>query len=221
MAEDAVKVRAREFIAKNPSSRAAKVLRAMLERGCITTEELLDLGYKHAPRARMDVVDNGFPVKTTMVRDSTGKRMASYSLGTDAELRDTQTGRSIISKAFKGKLVEKYGEYDGITGWQVTARALQVDHRIPYQVGGDVGLEEEDVNAFMLLTGSSQRLKSFSCERCANFLEIKDPEICRSCLWAYPDSYNHIAMRQMRQLESKRYSLSKVGLPKTSSNLFS
>jgi hypothetical protein len=201
LAQDVIEAKAKEFIGKNPGSRASKVLKAMLERGSITTEELLELGYKHAPRARMDVVDNGFPVKTTMVKGSDGRRMASYSLLSDAELRDAQQGRSIIPKVFKTKLVATYGEVDGITGWEVTARALQVDHRIPYQVGGDAGLENEDVSAFMLLTGSSQRAKSFSCERCQNFLELKDPDICGGCYWAYPESYNHIGMKQIRRVE--------------------
>jgi hypothetical protein len=149
----------------------------------------------------MDCVDNGFPIKTTMVKGSDGSRMASYSLLSEAELRETQNGRSIIPKAFKAKLIAHYGEYDRITGWQVTARALQVDHRIPYQVGGDVGLESEDVNAFMLLTGSSQRAKSFSCEQCPNFLELKDPKVCGTCYWAFPEQYQHIGMRQVRQVE--------------------
>ncbi len=198
---DAVEERAREFIARNPGARASKALRAMLEKGSVTTAELLAMGYKHAPRARMDVVDNGFTVKTTMVRDADGSRMASYSLSSEAELRETQQGRSIIPKVFKAKLVEKYGEFDRLTGWQVTARALQVDHRIPYQIGGDDGLKNQDLSAFMLLTGSSQRAKSFSCERCPNFLKLKDPTVCATCYWAYPESYQHIAMRQVRQIQ--------------------
>lgn len=201
MATDAVRTKAAEFIAQNPGARASKVLKAILERGSITTEELLELGYKHAPRARMDCVDNGFPIKTTMVKASDGSRMASYSLLSETELRESQSGRSIIPKVFKAKLIAHYGEYDRITGWQVTARALQVDHRIPYQVGGDEGLENEDLNAFMLLTGSTQRAKSFSCERCPNFLELKDPTVCATCYWAFPESYKHIGMRQMRQAE--------------------
>ncbi len=201
MAEDAVRTKAAEFIAQNPGARASKVLKAILERGSITTEQLLELGYKHAPRARMDCVDNGFPIKTTMVRSSDGSRMASYSLLSETELRESQNGRSIIPKVFKAKLIAHYGEYDRITGWQVTGRALQVDHRIPYQVGGDEGLEAEDVEAFMLLTGSSQRAKSFSCEQCPNFLELKDATICATCYWAFPEAYQHIGMRQMRHTQ--------------------
>lgn len=201
MASDTIRTKAQAFIVQNPGSRASKVLKAILERGSITTAELLELGYKHAPRARMDCVDNGFPIKTTMVRGSDGSRMASYSLLSDAELREDQKGRSVIPKAFKAKLVAYYGEVDGITGWRLTARALQVDHRVPYQVGGDAGLDGEDVEAFMLLTGSSQRAKSFSCEQCPNFLELKDPKICSTCYWAYPENYQHVGMRQVRQIQ--------------------
>lgn len=198
---DAVKNKAREFIANNPGARSAKVLEAALDHGGITTEEILALGYKHAPRARQDAVDFGFPMETSYVKDSDGKRIAKYTLLTEAEIRTILKGRAIIPKAFKDKLVKEYGAADRITGLEVEPRALQVDHRIPYQVSGDDGLWAEDMTKFMLLTGSSQRKKSFSCERCPNFLKKKEPEICGTCYWAFPEAYDHIAMRKVRQIE--------------------
>jgi hypothetical protein len=30
---------------------------------------------------------------------------------------------------------------------------------------------------------------------------IKDKSICLSCYWAYPESYEHIAMRQIRRID--------------------
>lgn len=198
---DAVETKAREFIAKNPGARASKVLEAALDHGGITTEEILALGYKHAPRARQDCVDFGFPMETVFVRDSDGKRIAKYTLLTESEIRAILNGRAIIPKAFKNKLVKEYGSFDRITGLEVDARALQVDHRIPFQVSGDDGLWAEDLKAFMLLTGSSQRKKSFSCERCPNFLKLRDASICRTCYWAFPEEYDHIAMRKVRQVE--------------------
>lgn len=198
---DAVKSKAREFIAKNPGARSAKVLEAALDNGGITTEEILALGYKHAPRARQDAVDFGFPMETSFVKDSDGKRIAKYTLMTESEIREILKGRAIIPKAFKDKLVKEYGAADRITGLEVEARALQVDHRIPYQVSGDDGLWAEDLKKFMLLTGSSQRKKSFSCERCPNFLEQKDPRVCGKCYWASPENYDHIATRKVRQIE--------------------
>ena len=53
----------------------------------------------------------------------------------------------------------------------------------------------------MLLCGSANRAKSWSCEHCVNWLELKQPEICRNCYWVYPDQYTHIAMREVRRAD--------------------
>jgi hypothetical protein len=53
----------------------------------------------------------------------------------------------------------------------------------------------------MLLCGSANRAKSWSCEHCVNWLEMKKPNICRSCYWAYPDSYTHVALKAIRRLD--------------------
>ena len=54
---------------------------------------------------------------------------------------------------------------------------------------------------YMLLCGSANRAKSWSCEHCVNWLGLKKPEVCRSCYWAYPENYTHIAMRQVRRAD--------------------
>ncbi|WP_239352870.1 hypothetical protein, partial [Snodgrassella communis] len=46
-----------------------------------------------------------------------------------------------------------------------------------------------------------QRTKSWSCENCKNFKEIKNMNICKECFWAYPENYNHIAMHPQRRLD--------------------
>ena len=53
----------------------------------------------------------------------------------------------------------------------------------------------------MLLDASSQRAKSWSCEHCANFLELHDPSVCRTCFWASPESYEHVAMQDQRRVD--------------------
>ena len=53
----------------------------------------------------------------------------------------------------------------------------------------------------MLLDASSQRAKSWSCENCQNVLEIRDEEICRTCFWAFPERYTHVALEQVRRLD--------------------
>jgi hypothetical protein len=53
----------------------------------------------------------------------------------------------------------------------------------------------------MLLSGSANRAKSWSCEQCDNWNNAKDRKVCLSCYWAYPESYSHIAMRPIRRLD--------------------
>jgi hypothetical protein len=77
-------------------------------------------------------------------------------------------------------------------------RDLQIDHRIPFEVDGEPVLEAENL---MLLCGSANRAKSWSCENCENWNSLKDKSICLSCYWAYPENYEHIAMRQIRRVD--------------------
>ncbi len=80
-------------------------------------------------------------------------------------------------------------------------RYLQIDHRVPYEVIGDLAVGERETKAFMLLCGSCNRAKSWSCEHCVNWLELKNPELCLTCYWASPESYKHIALRDVRRLD--------------------
>lgn len=34
-----------------------------------------------------------------------------------------------------------------------------------------------------------------------NFIALKNPEICRSCYWAFPEDYNHVAMHDIRRAD--------------------
>jgi len=78
---------------------------------------------------------------------------------------------------------------------------LQIDHRIPYEVAGDNVGNEQTPEDFMLLSASLQRQKSWTCEHCINGTELKNPDLCRSCFWALPESYSHIAMEEIRQVQ--------------------
>jgi DNA adenine methylase len=74
-------------------------------------------------------------------------------------------------------------------------------NRIPFEVQGDVPRATPNPDDYMLLCGSANRAKSWSCEHCVNWLELKKPEICRNCYWAYPDNYAHVAMREARRAD--------------------
>ena len=60
---------------------------------------------------------------------------------------------------------------------------------------------ERIVGAYMLVCGACNRAKSWSCEHCKNWYEIRSPDVCRTCYWAQPESYGHVAMRDIRRLD--------------------
>jgi len=185
------------------AKRPRVVIDHILEHGIITTEELSDLyGYDHAPRAIRDVRENGIPLITHNVTSpKTGRRMGAYTFDDISKIKAGRLGgRIAFSKKFKQELLELYGSRNTITGELLNERYLQIDHRVPYEVSGDVAISLNP-NDFMLLDASSNRAKSWSCEQCDNFLKKHDPQICKTCFWASPESYLHIAETQSRRVE--------------------
>lgn len=192
--------RIRKLIEGVRAKRPRTVLEHILEHGHVTSEELRDLyGYDHPPRAAGDVREHGIPLRTTSIRGKTGRLIASYSLGDDSDLDDRKAGgRRAFSKALKTALVARDGEICSLCGARFPARALQIDHRVPYAVSGDNTASTLDSSAFMLVCGSCNRSKSWSCEHCVNLLDLKDGKNCRGCYWASPESYSHMAMEPRR-----------------------
>ncbi len=56
-----------------------------------------------------------------------------------------------------------------------------------------------DTNCFMLLSPSANRDKSWACEHCINWTE-KDISMCKTCYYAYPENYQHIAGEKEKKL---------------------
>lgn len=193
---------AEKVIADGKNKRAIAVLKALLDKGSITTDELNEMGYNHPPRAVGDVRDAGIPIVTgSATSEKTGRRMAVYSFGDPEMIQQGRVGgRSAFPKTFKPALIKRYGSIDCITGATLDPKVLQIDHRIPYRIAGDAGLEDHDVEEYMLLDASSQRAKSWACEHCRN-MDIRDEAICRTCYWAFPEAYEHIAMEPYRRVD--------------------
>lgn len=182
--------------------RAKIVIQHILEHGKITTEDLLNYGYKHAPRAARDVREAGIPLDTIHVKDKDGKNIAAYKFGDINLIQEGRLkGRSTFPKAFKTRLYSVHKGKCTICGTSYEERYLQVDHRVPYQVGGDDPNRVLNIDHFMMLCGSCNRAKSWSCEHCENWQGRKDTKVCSSCYWSYPESYNHISMVNERRLE--------------------
>jgi hypothetical protein len=191
----------RALCAKVTAKRARTVIDHILKHGFITTEELKDAyGYDHPPRAVRDVRENGIPITTFKVRSkASGRMIAAYKFDDPAKIQGGRIGgRSAFSKNFKEEIIDRLGPKCTLTSEILEPRYLQIDHRIPYQVAGETA--SDSIEAFMLLDASSQRAKSWSCEHCENFTSIRDPDICRCCFWAYPEDYDHVAMKPERRL---------------------
>lgn len=189
----------RSVNAKRPKT----VIDHILAHGYITTEELkATYGYDHPPRAARDVREYGIPLETFRVEASNGRKIGAYRFGDPGSIRLKRfDGRTALSKELKERLIAKYGCKCFIYLEEMDERVLQIDHRVPYEVDGDDKAVALDPDDFMLLCGSANRAKSWSCEHCENWAEKKDKKICLSCYWAYPEDYSHVAMRQIRRLD--------------------
>lgn len=191
--------RCRAVTAKRPRT----VIQHILQHGHVTTAELKEkYGYNHPPRAVRDVKDQGIPVVMFRVTGSDGRKIAAYKFGDPAQLGTAGfTGRKALPKTLKRQLIERHGPRCAIYAAVFPERELQVDHRIPFAVTGDISTAELDPNDFMLLSASANRAKSWACEHCPNWLAAKDRSVCARCYWANPDSYTHVALREERRVD--------------------
>jgi hypothetical protein len=182
--------------------RARIVVEHILEHGHITTEDLSDeYGYDHPPRAIRDVREQGIPLDKFNAVGKHGRRIAGYRFAESSELRGSRhAGRQILSKKLKRELIEHHGARCAICSCDYEARYLQIDHRVPYEVAGDVRSAPMPPD-FMLICGSCNRAKSWSCEHCPNWTTDHDSVVCKSCYWASPNKYVHIALRAVRRLD--------------------
>ena len=194
----------KEFLAlcKSVTAKRPKtVIDHILKYGRITTQELKDkYGYNHPPRAVRDVREHGIPIETFRVTGSDGRKIAAYRFGDMSKKRFRKlSGRTGLSKKIKEFLIKKYGCKCFIYLEEMNESELQIDHRIPYEVGGEsVDFKPDD---FMLLSGSANRAKSWACEHCENWLTLRKREICLCCYWAYPQKYSHVGMQQVRRAD--------------------
>ncbi len=190
-----------ELLKTIKGKRSKIVIDHILKHGFITTEDLEQLyGYKHPPRAVRDVREQGIPLESFSVKNRDGLTISAYRFGDPTQARQRQlTGRQPIPKVFKQALIEAHGSKCSICGGNFEGRYLQVDHRVPYGIAGDiVGLE---IHEFMLVCASCNRAKSWSCEHCPNWYGEKSPAICQTCYWANPTHYDHIAGQPIRRLD--------------------
>ncbi len=181
--------------------RAKTVVEHILAHGFITTEELSErYGYDHPPRAARDVREQGIPLETFNVVGTHGRTIGAYRFGDPSEVREGRHGGRIAwPRNLKATLLEANGSRCGICLTEYEPRYLQIDHRVPYEVGGEADVQKP--GEFMLLCGSCNRAKSWSCEHCTNWTSDRLQDVCRTCYWASPHNYSHVALRLIRRLD--------------------
>ena len=150
----------------------------------------------------MDVKDAGIPLETFKVKsDISGRQIGAYRFGDVTQLQTKRiAGRIAFSKKFKKELYDLSKGRCMICHGEFEERYLQIDHRVPYEVGGDINIARNVVD-FMLLCGSCNRAKSWSCEHCENWQIGKPSSLCMVCYWGIPTNYNHIATKDIRRLD--------------------
>ena len=183
-----------ELLNSVSAKRPKTVIQHILKFGFITSKELKDIyGYNHPPRAIRDVRELGIPIETYRIVDDEKKSIAAYKFGNPNNIKNNlakSAGRTVLSKVLKQALIEKYGSQCFIYLESQPSAQLQVDHRIPYEIGGDH--DENDIDYYMLLSPSANRAKSWTCEHCQNWSK-KDINFCMKCFWAHPENYDHVA----------------------------
>jgi len=184
------------------AKRAKTVIDHILKHGFVTTEELSELyGYDHAPRAARDVRELGIPLETYRVEGKSGRRIAAYRFGDPSKTRaGSIAGRKAWPKELKSQLALAQSGRCAVCLARYEAQYLQIDHRVPYEVGGD---SESHLNVadYMLLCASCNRAKSWSCEHCQNWRADHSVEVCAACYWANPENHKHVALRVVRRLD--------------------
>lgn len=185
------------WVRERPLSRRAKyAVERIIETGYVTTADLNAMGYDHPPRAIGDIKDAGIKVKKRMVLVD-GRRMARYELDPAEGANADMIGRRALGKAFRDRLFQVWKFRCAVCDGRFTSRELQADHRVPYRIAGEP--ESVTPEEFMPLCPSCNRAKSWSCETCLNWVR-KEVEVCKSCLWASPNDYSHVATLPERRL---------------------
>lgn len=177
------------------NKRARLVLDHILENGTITADDIQSAGYREHRRAVMDCRDLGFVMKRVK---SPGLRAGMWTLDLEADERTKREGRHSFTKTFRQEMVRLAQSRCQACGTKESMRALQIDHRIPYEI--DPGSGDEVPDEYQVLCGSCNRSKSWTCEtECPNWT-LRDPKICTTCRWADADEYEHIATVRRRQI---------------------
>jgi hypothetical protein len=178
------------------NKRARFVLDSIVTHGVVTTEEINRAGYEHPPRAVRDARELGFSIRTIKVKHTNGRSIAAYVFAEAEDMDTKKSGRLALPKKQRDGVIAAAGSKCQMCG---ASTNLQVDHRIPYEVAEES--QAAQANPYLVLCGSCNRKKSWSCEHCQNWLQDKNLTVCATCYWAEPARYEHVGMERERRAD--------------------
>ena len=132
-----------EELVKTIPLRPKRVLEYLLKKGEVSTYQLGKLGYDQPPRAAMDLKDIGVKLVTKSSKHpKTGNRMVIYMLDDD-QSNTFAPGRKAFPKNFKQEIIDRDDSKCILCDKLYSSRFLQIDHKIPFILGG----EDEELNS--------------------------------------------------------------------------
>lgn len=176
--------------------RPLRVIVHILKHGGVSTKELQSVyGYDQPPRAAQDVKDLGIKLKTKRGRTADDHSMVIYEFNLDAPVDLHKSGRRAFSKTEKAALVaDPDNPSCDLCGLALSVAELQADHRVPFDIGGELAESERTRKHLMMLCPSCNRSKSWACEHCPNWVaKARNPDVCRSCYWSGNEAHDHSA----------------------------
>lgn len=171
----------------------------LIENSYITTEIIKNWGYEHPPRAIKDLTDSGINLIRSFITNEAGRRIARYTLSDPRALPNTNR-RQNVPKALKNNIYNAQQGCCALCNGKFEPHELQADHKVPYLVQPDNGSAKSESD-YMLLCGSCNRSKSWSCEHCTNGNLIKVVDTCIKCYWYNPLDCLHVALQQFRRAD--------------------
>jgi hypothetical protein len=182
-----------DFILKRRTPREKGVLAIYLRQGFITKQDCTDAGF--------DVVVTRDLTKHGLVfGDQGGRIYLDFGLSNE-RLASSTGGFQTLPARKRDEFLRESHLTCALCRCQFEKKRLCGDHRVPHRVAGNRLTEQEGMLAYQVLCYTCNNRKQKACAACPNQQTKRDIEMCRSCFWAYPDTYTHVAGQPERRLE--------------------
>jgi hypothetical protein len=179
-----------DLLVSNFSKRGNFVRDTMLTKGSVTRWDMLGAGYD--PVAVCDLTSLGVTVSTKMISEK-GKSSMEYTLNPQAFI-DRAESRMFMTPKERRRFFRSYGCKCLTCSLTLDPRSLQVDHRIPFILVGNSLVKLEGYSALKPACPSCNSTREDICRECIKKRGTNHEVLeCRTCYWAYPENYTHIA----------------------------